>query len=243
MMILGLLSQEALDVGTPLWASIPSSVQTLAGAVAIFGAGWTWFIRPRMTAIVTEIVGRSEKKLLSDIAKNRDAIAENRKEIAKNREAIASNGKEIAKNREAIGANRGEITKVRAELRKEVGKLSGEIGRVREDLRGEIGKLREELRGELGGTREEVGENRNSITALRDLISESRIETRDLLAKMREENNLAHAAIGDRITGLQTYIAEDNKSLRKEMADMRADTARLSGAVDVLTGIWREDAA
>ena len=214
MMILGLLSQEALDVGTPLWASIPSSVQTLAGAVAIFGAGWTWFIRPRMTAIVTEIVGRSEKKLLSDIAKNRDAIAENRKEIAKNREAIVSNGKEIAKNREAIGANRGEIT-----------------------------KLREELRGELGGTREEVGENRNSITALRDLISESRIETRDLLAKMREENNLAHAAIGDRITGLQTYIAEDNKSLRKEMADMRADTARLSGAVDVLTGIWREDAA
>ncbi len=53
------------------------------------------------------------------------------------------------------------------------------------------------------------------------MIHASRIETRDLLAEIRQDNHQAHEAIGERLNGVRT------------------DTAKLTGAVDVLTAVVR----
>ena len=57
---------------------------------------------------------------------------------------------------------------------------------------------------------------------------------------MQRENHQAHAAIGDRISGVQMLVAQESKTLRTKIAELGTDTARLAGAVDVLTSIWQE---
>ena len=52
----GFFAQEELGVETPIWESIPTSIQTIIGVAAVMGAGWTWFVRPRVIALVSEAV-------------------------------------------------------------------------------------------------------------------------------------------------------------------------------------------
>ncbi len=178
-MILGLLTQEESGVGTPFWESIPTSIQTLVGVAAILGAGWTWFVRPRMVTIVVEAIARSSKDL-----------------------------------REEMDASAG---KLRSEIAADRRELSEDIAGVRS----EIAADRRELSEDIAGVRSEIAANRDSITEVREMIHASRIEIRDLLAEIRQDNHQAHEAIGERLNGVRT------------------DTAKLTGAVDVLTAVVR----
>ena len=84
------------------------------------------------------------------------------------------------------------------------------MAKLRDELRGEIAALGDQLHGEMATTRKELAAaitqnhggieaNRDSIFANREVMSDVRIETRDLLLAMQRENQEAHAAIGDRI--------------------------------------------
>ena len=143
--------------------------------------------------------------------------------------------------RAEIAATRKDLSGEIAATRKD---LSGEIATTRKDLSGEIAATRDELRSEIAGNRGDIGSNRDSIVAVREMISAARIETRDLLTEMQRESRQAHAAIGDRITLestiLRTKIEEESTTLRTKVEELGTDTARLAGAVDVLTSIWRE---
>ncbi|MYB06753.1 MAG: hypothetical protein F4Y24_10405 [Gemmatimonadetes bacterium] len=194
-MFAGLFFQEELGVGTPVWESIPTSIQTIVGVAAVMGAGWTWFVRPRVGAMLSEAVAQVNKERDRTLAEMRD--------------------------------------------------------KLRDELRGEIAGNR----GEIARNRSAIAANRDSIFALRDLVSAVRIETRDLLSGMQRESRRAHASIGDRIAqestalrtkmeeeigALRTRMEEDSRTLRTKMEELGTDTARLAGAVDVLTSIWRE---
>lgn len=249
-MITGLFTQEGSGVGNPVWESIPMSIQTLVGVAAIMGAGWTWFVRPRMVALVAEAVDRGNSEWRKSLAATRDELrADFSTKIDSTRDElrgeIAATRKDLS---EEIAATRGELATRIDSTRKD---LSAEIAATRDELRVEIATTRDELRGEIAASRKDLSEaiavnrgdiakNRDSITDIRDLISASRIETRDLLADMQRENHLAHAAIGDRIGGVQMLIAQESKILWTKIAELGTDTARLAGAVDVLTSIWQE---
>ena len=73
-MFAGLFLQEELGVGTPVWESIPTSIQTIVGVAAIMGAGWTWFVRPRMVALVAEAVAQVNQDWSKGLAATRDEI-------------------------------------------------------------------------------------------------------------------------------------------------------------------------
>ena len=229
-MIAGLFSQETLGVGTPFWASIPISIQTLVGMVAIFGAGWTWFVRPRMVSIVVEAVARSSKELRAEMAAG---TGELRKEMAAGTGELR---REIAANRKELS---GEIAANRMELSEEIAANRKEIAGNRKELSEEIAATRKELSEAIAGNRGEIATNRDSITAAREMISASRIETRDILAEIRRENHQAHEAIGGRISEVQMYVAQENATLRTGIAELKTDTAKLAGAVEVLTAVVR----
>ena len=227
-MFTGLFAQEELGVGTPFWESIPTSIQEIVGITVIMGVGWTWFVRPRMVALVAEAVAQVNQEFSKALAATRDEIRgdfTSRLDSTRNelRGEIATTRRDLS---EEIAATRGEIATTRDELR-------GEIADTRRDLSEEIAATRDELGNEIAGNRGRIGSNRDSIVAVREMISASRIETRDLLTDMRRENQEAHAAIGDRIT-------QESKTLRTKIEGLSTDTARLAGAVDVLTSIWRE---
>ena len=249
-MFTGLFAQEELGVGTPFWESIPTSIQEIVGITVIMGVGWTWFVRPRMVALVAEAVAQVNQEFSKALAATRDEIrgdCTSRRDSTRNelRGEIATTRRDLS---EEIAATRGEIATTRDELRGEIADtrrdlseeiaatrrdLSEEIAATRRDLSEEIAATRDELGNEIAGNRGRIGSNRDSIVAVREMISASRIETRDLLTDMRRENQEAHAAIGDRIT-------QESKTLRTKIEGLSTDTARLAGAVDVLTSIWRE---
>ena len=171
---------------------------------------------------------RSAVDFSSRLDSTRDEL---RAEIAATRKDLSE---EIAATRVGFSSR---LDSTRDELRAEIAatrkELSGEIAATRQELSGEIAATRDELRSEIAGNRGDIGSNRDSIVAVREMISAARIETRDLLTNMRQESQQAHAAIGDR-------IAHESTALRTKIAGLSADTARLAGAVDVLTSIWRE---
>lgn len=257
-MLPGPFSQEAPGVGTSFWESIPTSIQTIVGVAAIMGAAWTWFVRPRMTALVAEAFARGHKEWCEALAATRDELRgdfsaridrcrdELRSEIAENRDKIVATRDEL---RSEIDASRQElrgeidathqdlsakIAATRHELRSEIDRcrdeLHSEIVATRKDLSARIVATRDELHSAITGNRDKIGTNRDSIVGVREMISASRIETRDLIAEMQRENHLAHAAIGERINVVQT-----------EVAALRTDSARLAGAVDILTAVVRGD--
>ncbi len=165
---------------------------------------------------------------------------------------------------------KNEIDELRTETKKEIDgsrtELKGEIGELRTEIKNEIGELRTEMKDEIDGSRtemkDEIGElrtetkendatlreelkeeiraGRASIGALQEAVAASRIEYRDMLSAMREENHQAHEAIGDRIGQMQAQMVVENRSIREDIAEVKVDTARLAGAVDVLTAIMRD---
>ena len=199
-------------MGIAILESIPTSIQVLAGVTAIGGAGWTWFMRPRIAAIVTE------------------ALRENRKEIAATRNDLSL---QVAGFHQELAATRNDLSQELAATRND---LSREIAATRKDLSQEIAATRNDLSREIAATRKdlsrEIAGNRDSIMATRDLVSAVRIETRDLLDDMRRENHEAHEAIGARINGLQGRVA-----------DLKAGTSKLTGAVEVLMTVMRSPRA
>ncbi len=286
-MFAGLFFQEELGVGTPFWEAIPTSIQEIVGITVIMGVGWTWFVRPRMVALMAEAVAQVNQEFSKALGATRDEIRgdfssrldstrdELRAEIAATRvdfssrldstrdelrAEIAATRKDFSSKldstrdelRAEIAATRkdlsGEIAATRKDLSGEIAatrdELRGEIATTRRDLSGEIAATRDELRSEIAGNRGDIGSNRDSIVAVREMISAARIETRDLLTEMQRESRQAHAAIGDRITLestiLRTKIEEESTTLRTKVEELGTDTARLAGAVDVLTSIWRE---
>ena len=275
-MFAGLFFQEELGVGTPFWEAIPTSIQEIVGITVIMGVGWTWFVRPRMVALMAEAVAQVNQEFSKALAATRDEIRgdfssrldstrdELRAEIAATRVDFSSRldstrdelRAEIAATRVDFSSRldstrdelRAEIAATRKDLSGEIAAtrkdLSGEIATTRKDLSGEIAATRDELRSEIAGNRGDIGSNRDSIVAVREMISAARIETRDLLTEMQRESRQAHAAIGDRITLestiLRTKIEEESTTLRTKVEELGTDTARLAGAVDVLTSIWRE---
>ena len=275
-MFAGLFFQEELGVGTPFWEAIPTSIQEIVGITVIMGVGWTWFVRPRMVALMAEAVAQVNQEFSKALAATRDEIRgdfssrldstrdELRAEIAATRVDFSSRldstrdelRAEIAATRVDFSSKldstrdelRAEIAATRKDLSGEIAAtrkdLSGEIAATRKDLSGEIAATRDELRSEIAGNRGDIGSNRDSIVAVREMISTARIETRDLLTEMQRESRQAHAAIGDRITLestiLRTKIEEESTTLRTKVEELGTDTARLAGAVDVLTSIWRE---
>ncbi len=231
--------------------SIPTSVQVLAGFTAISGAGWAWFVRPRIAGMVAEAMGENREQiagfhrdLSQKIAGTRadlsQEIAETRRDLSQD---IADTHKEIAETRRDLSQ---EIAETRRDLSQDIADTRKKIAETRRGLSQEIAETRRDLSQDIADTRKEIAEtrrdlsqeiagNRDSITATRDLVSAARIETRDLLAEMRSENHNAHEAIGERINGLQVHITHESTALRTKMADLKSDTAKLAGAVDVLT--------
>ena len=253
-MFAGLFFQEELGVGTPFWEAIPTSIQEIVGITVIMGVGWTWFVRPRMVALMAEAVAQVNQEFSNALGATRDEIRgdfssrldstrdELRAEIAATRVDFSSRLDSTRDElRAEIAATRKDLSGEIAATRKD---LSGEIAATRKDLSGEIAATRDELRSEIAGNRGDIGSNRDSIVAVREMISTARIETRDLLTEMQRESRQAHAAIGDRITLestiLRTKIEEESTTLRTKVEELGTDTARLAGAVDVLTSIWRE---
>ena len=188
--------------------SIPTSIQILAGFTAISGAGWTWFVRPRIAGMVAEAIGE-----------NREQIAGFHRDLS---QEIANTRKDLSQ----------EIANTRRDL-------SQEIANTRKDLSQEIADTRKDLSDTRRDLSQEIAGNRDSITATRDLVSAARVETRDLLAEIRHENHRAHEAIGERINGLEVRITRESSALRTEFADLKSDTAKLAGAVEVLTTAMR----
>ncbi len=188
--------------------SIPTSIQILAGFTAISGAGWTWFVRPRIAGMVTEAIGQNREEIAGFHQDLSQKIADTRKDLSR----------EIADTRKDLSDTRRD--------------LSQDLSDTRRDLSQEIAGNRKDLSLAIAG-------NRDAITATRDLVSAARVETRDLLAEMRDENHRAHEAIGERINGLQVHITQESSALRTEFADLKSDTAKLAGAVEVLTAAMR----
>ncbi len=172
-MFVGLLVQQPLGSGASFLESIPTSIQTLLGMVAILGASWTWFVRPRMIRIVVEAVTQSERSLRSELTEKIEASEER-------------------------------------------------------------------LRREIAANRREVSEK----------IEASEKRLRRESAEIRRESREAHATIGERIDGvndridrLQMHFSKEVSVVRGEIADVKTDTAKLAGAIDVLTKIQMEGSA
>lgn len=224
--------------------SIPTSIQVLAGFTAISGAGWAWFVRPRIAGMVAEAVGENRKEFAEAMGENRKALAvamdENRKEVARFHKELS---REIAETRkdltEQLQVTRRELSEDIAANRNSISRNRDLIDSLHRDLSQEIADNRDSIDTLRRDLSQEIGRNRDSITATRDLVSTARVETRDLLAEMRNENHQAHEAIGERINGLQLHITQESTALRTKIGDLKSDTAKLAGAVEVLTTATR----
>ena len=217
--------------------SIPTSIQILAGFTAISGAGWTWFVRPRIAGMVTEAIGQNREEIAGFHQDLSQKIADTRKDLSRE---IADTRKDLSRE---IADTRKDLSREVADTRKDLSDTRRDLSQEIADTRKDLSDTRRDLSQEIAGNRKDlslaIAGNRDAITATRDLVSAARVETRDLLAEMRDENHRAHEAIGERINGLQVHITQESSALRTEFADLKSGTAKLAGAVEVLTAAMR----
>jgi len=237
----GLLAQQQLgSSGASFLESIPTSIQTLLGMLAILGAGWTWFVRPRMIRIVVEAVTQSEKslrselterieasekRLRSEIAANREQIVANREQIVANREQIAANRKQIAANGQEIAANRKQI----AANRDLIVSLADRISAVRIETRDQFAETRRENHEAHAA----IGDRIDTVNDRMDTVNDRIGNMDDRIDGMSSRID----GVNDRIDRFQMHVSSEISILRKDIADVKTDTVKLAGAIDLLSKI------